>query len=639
MDIKTKEEYILRLNEELKYLKKDDAEKILQYYYNKISSSIDYGEKEAEVLSKLPDPKDVAKEQYEARGIKYLEIKKKKEKTAAVFSSILYILLLFITLTAFVFINYIMILSIIKTFKLAFLILSSNQTFNIISFLMIIFYILMLIIILYFIIDLIVIIFTTILGALFNKVTYINVKFKLSLSSFSITAYLDNKLKIKKLPLIILITTLFLILTFGIFSYINKGYLYLSINNKTTETEIINLNNPTNIYIDAKTANINFYYTLDESYIEYNYCFKHDLNINNDSNLEINLENSETFDLFNLLKEPTQVINIFLNNNIDDLKIDIDSGEITFYENNIYQDININSVNKTTIITSSTVINNLNIESNMLYLGLNNTNIVNMNIKSTNGQIVSSNNAAIIKADINAGISKIKIEDNIIDEAKFNLSGGLIDISKCKFNSLNLDLKANQTNITDVFCNNLDAKLYTTTYLNLNEVIISDKINVDASSSYILFDYVKLNKSEINGKDSYLFLSNIGKDFSRDLIYYNDDIYDNELISIISGASSKTEIGDSIFNKVDINQINGYLLINDSYLVNGNITTTSTKGVEYNNVSCDKINLYIDMIEEKYYFNGTSAGTFEIHKCDTLSYVYIKFNDNYNVELLLDNKE
>jgi uncharacterized membrane protein len=76
MEYKTQEEYLLALAEAIKYLNPKDATKVLQYYQTRITSSIEYGEKEADVIRKLPSVDQVAKETYESHGVNYLELRK-----------------------------------------------------------------------------------------------------------------------------------------------------------------------------------------------------------------------------------------------------------------------------------------------------------------------------------------------------------------------------------------------------------------------------------------------------------------------------------------------------------------------------------------------------------------------------------
>jgi uncharacterized membrane protein len=65
MEYKTQEEYLLALAEAIKYLNPKDATKVLQYYQTRITNAIEYGEKEEDVIRRLPDIDTVAKETYE----------------------------------------------------------------------------------------------------------------------------------------------------------------------------------------------------------------------------------------------------------------------------------------------------------------------------------------------------------------------------------------------------------------------------------------------------------------------------------------------------------------------------------------------------------------------------------------------
>ena len=89
MEYKTQEEYLLALAEAIKYLNPKDATKVLQYYQTRITSSIEYGENEADVIRKLPSVDQVAKETYESHGVNYLELRKIQLRRKKIFTNII----------------------------------------------------------------------------------------------------------------------------------------------------------------------------------------------------------------------------------------------------------------------------------------------------------------------------------------------------------------------------------------------------------------------------------------------------------------------------------------------------------------------------------------------------------------------
>ena len=70
--MKTQNEFLEALEEELKYLKAQEVNEIIKHYQNKINAELDYGTLEAKIIKNLPEPKDIANEIYKSKGISYL---------------------------------------------------------------------------------------------------------------------------------------------------------------------------------------------------------------------------------------------------------------------------------------------------------------------------------------------------------------------------------------------------------------------------------------------------------------------------------------------------------------------------------------------------------------------------------------
>ena len=66
--MKTQNEFLECLEEELRFLKAQEIQEILKHYRERIAIEIDYGAPEEKVIKNLPDPKDIAKEIYEFKA-------------------------------------------------------------------------------------------------------------------------------------------------------------------------------------------------------------------------------------------------------------------------------------------------------------------------------------------------------------------------------------------------------------------------------------------------------------------------------------------------------------------------------------------------------------------------------------------
>ena len=73
-------EFLSQLIEELKYLKPKDANEVVKFYQQKISTALDYGEKEEKIIANLPSPKKIAEDIYKTKGIAYIDLRKKEMK-------------------------------------------------------------------------------------------------------------------------------------------------------------------------------------------------------------------------------------------------------------------------------------------------------------------------------------------------------------------------------------------------------------------------------------------------------------------------------------------------------------------------------------------------------------------------------
>ena len=110
--MKTQNEFLECLEEELRFLKAQEIQEILKHYRERIATEIDYGAPEEKVIKNLPDPKDIAKEIYDARGISFLEIQKRKYRRAeiikAIISSFVVALMLVLFVSVSIYIGYVL---------------------------------------------------------------------------------------------------------------------------------------------------------------------------------------------------------------------------------------------------------------------------------------------------------------------------------------------------------------------------------------------------------------------------------------------------------------------------------------------------------------------------------------------------
>ena len=636
MDYKTKEEFIILLSKELKYLKKDEAEEVLKYYYNKINTDIEYGRSETATLENLPTPHEIAVEQYEKHGVNYLELRKKVLKRQAIFSKIINSILLLFVIVAELFLLYYLIRSDIRIINLGIKLLNNKN--NLISFLTLIFISLTFIILIIYIIDLFIILSLNILVKIFDFKDTIKEK----LLNFSINVKLEEKLKKKKPLLLVLIIVFIITLVFSITSFVSKGYLYRSINNKPLNEEIISLNNIKEINLKAKTMDVEIKTTTDNSYLIYNYEFNHE-NKKEIKEQILNLEynDSEVFDIFNLLKEPSQKLIIYLNdNNLDKINLNLNNGNLTITDLNI-NNIELNSSVESHVILSKVKTKEATITGNKLYLGLTESELNNVNIKAKSGQEIIEKNTAIDNLILDGGTSLLKYTDSTIKKLDLTTNGS----SSMNINNLELDEFKYKAYTSTLYLKNsiikkLNCELFNTSTMNLEQVVVEETTTIEEkNNSYFTLNYFKSPLINLTATSSYLFLYDLNKDGSFDK--YNSYHYDINLTINASGPISKTQMENSDIKDANITQARGYLIIKDSNFTNSTITLNQTTGVEYDNIDGEEMIMYIDRIEEYFRLNSNTVPSIhiDVRKCDALSYAYIVNKGNYDLVINLGKEE
>ena len=93
-------EFLITLEEELKYLPKKKRQVIVNIYREKINVEIDLGTDEEKIAEMFPHPSLIAKDIYEKEGIDYLSRRKKKLKSDDIFRMIVCSFALLLTFSA-----------------------------------------------------------------------------------------------------------------------------------------------------------------------------------------------------------------------------------------------------------------------------------------------------------------------------------------------------------------------------------------------------------------------------------------------------------------------------------------------------------------------------------------------------------
>ena len=640
MEYKSQEEYLLALAEELKYLQPKDATKVLQYYQTKISNAIDYGTPIEKVLSSLPDVEEVAKGAYESHGVKYLDIRKKQLKRKSIFDKIVNSILLTIIVFGFFTILFFLIKSYATTFTLfSKLIYLPNMLNKVLSILITILYILTVFFAFIYVIDLFYILITSFLSKI---ISFKDENLKRKVYGFTISGYLDEKFKTNKFLLKTIISIIVINICLMVASYTTKGYIYSTINDKASNSENIEVDSQTNnINIDAYDVNIAFKMTSDKESITHNYEFREGIKLDQKNDvLDIKVRKSEKYDIFSLLKEPTQtlIININKDNIYDTININANNASIDLTDA-ILNNIKINITGKTTTTIVNSNITSFSITGSNISLGVHNSKASKLEYESTSGQLVIEENSIINSLVIDNKQSGIKIVNSKFDDATITNSSGSINIDNINCDDFTMKSSTAKAYIYNSIFNKMNLEVSSTGLIGLDKIVAKEKVEAKCDASYITIDYLKTPSVNIDASKAAVLLNKIGSDIDTANKEYQDYKTTVNAKIVNLGSTSKTQITDSSINTLDLSQEEGYLIVQDTRLLNSKITCSRTAIVELINLDGELMDLYLSKISNYTKITSTSNPELQIKlHTDIISSSIVK-EGKVNVEIVTNGED
>lgn len=641
--MKTQNEFLEALEEELRFLKGKEIHEILKHYREKIDTEIDYGTPEEKIIKNLPLPADIANDIYKARGISFLEIQKKKYRKKEIIRAILsafiiaFMTILFIGVSSFL--GYITF-----NFNKLFINLSSfKESLDIILIAALIITLdIVMISIFVFIIDLFYIIITTFLLNILkaSKKTYrVHYKFQ----DFTISGAIKDKCKKKNVVAIILASSAALcVIIFGA-SLFTKGYIYRSFNNIPLNNKVLEYDsNIKNISIAGSNANIRFEIDeeLDHLKVTYNYEFNQDVPITlNDSTLSIDNVGSQSFGLFGLLDEPYPNIIFTLPSAeyLKELNIKLDAGSIYLKEiQNISLKVNVD------IYDSQVYLENTNLKELAINGYKTDVKLANLDKEQQYFRINNLN--------ITSSIGSIAMEGMSID--KFVLKNINTDcvIKKCQINDFDFETNNGKTIFYEVCgktlnyvtrsANNiLDDITYTNAYFEANRassisvtrLMVQEKLTLTAfTGGSITISRLKATETLLSKSDDQAITGNIILNYVNrdDIIGENDP---SELVESknkynaykvvntkISGSSEGSiYINRSTIEEINIKQTSAALQVSDSEIVKkATFDVDTAKNLTFTDVTGTDIHFVLKHTKLVYYNSDNNLNN---TKC------YVKF--------------
>lgn len=580
--MKTQNEFLEALEEELRFLKAKEIQEILKHYREKINSEIDYGTPEDKIIKNLPLPKDIANDIYKSRGISFLEIQKKKyrqkEIAKAIISGLIISLMVVLFVSVVSFFGY----TAVGFNKLLLELSSFKSSLDMALIAMTVIMLdIALLAILVFVIDLFYIIISNFLVNILKSIkkTYrVHYKFQ----DFSISGALKNKCIQKNVVAIALAGSATLALIFFGSSLFTKGYVYRSFNNHPLNsiTEEYQ-NNIKNVNIKGTNANIRFEIdeTLEKIKVKYDYEFNKDVNIKlNENTLVVENIGSKSYGIFGLLDEPTPIIVVILPSAeyLREINVELDEGSLYLKEiENISLKVNAD------IYNSEVYIENSNLDDLTIKSYKTNTKIANLNEERDYYRV---NNLVI---ETSSG--SVAMEGISVNEFKYNNLNAKSVISSCQINTFDFETDNGDTvfyevsgktltYVTESTNNILDDLEYDNakfvanlaSSVTITRLIVKEQLNLlTYNSSSITISRLKA-KHTVLGDDKDPSLGNIILNY----VNRNDVITDKDSKDLVN---SKTEYNDyKMVNTKITGKSEGALYINRSSIEDIDIKQSST---------------------------------------------------------------
>ena len=623
MEFKTQEEYLLALAEAIKYLNPKDATKVLRYYETRITNAIEYGEKEEDVIRNLPDIETVSKETYESHGVNYLAMRKKLMKRKEIINNIIGIIVSFFIVVGFLVIMFFLGQSIINMFTLLINVIKSSSGIDVfITPCAILLYILCILLLIIYVLDLFLILIANFLGPVIKLKDQDKHR---KIFTFTVTGFIEDKCKHQKVQPKLLISFIVLLIICICVSYSTNGYFKKSLNDTPSHLASKTFeDNFTDIIIKGYNGNIYFKSTDSNTLtLEHQYEFEHNLNLTIENNaLNINLEMTKAYDVFNLLNEPTQNLIFYIPNNFTNknILIEMDKSTIDISDISNINNMDLSVETKGTISVVNSKLSNLNVKGYEINLGIAKTEISDKSyIETSKGQTLVQQESKLNNVDVINNSSYVKFDNSTIQNLKIENASGTIEFMKISGTSLDIKSRQSVNTYEDCEYDNIQLNVSNSSKLTLTR-ILSTNINITSDNSQLLLNYVKGN-IKVNSTFGTVYLSGVGENHDLASVNYNSEITTNLKI-YNKGSACKLEAVDSKINDLSITQEGGFINISKSTITTGSINATDTETIDLIDLQGNQIDLFISNVKQTFIIDAekNTGIKYVIKTIDTLSF-------------------
>ncbi len=578
------DDFLFELEDELRFLKKKDANEILKYYRNRINIATDYGEKEEHIIATMPTPKKIADEIYKSKGVNYLEKRTKQIRIKQIFNAIFSTILLIMIALALISILAIMVVASIKLINLmilSFKMIALLDTISLVLF--IICYICIILIAMIYVFDLFYIIGTHFLANILNTLKKDKKEYKFM--NFTLSGSIGHITKKKRFLVFMLVGFVGGLIVSGVFNFTNKGYIYRSINDEVQINKTLNVSGGTNkIKILESSALIKFVQddNLGNIVISYGTEFNANLNYHYEgTTLIIEPIKTTTYDFLGLLDEPlpSMQIAIPLNYNLEDIEVALNDGILDIANITKRFNVKITGTSSTIALTKNNI-NTLEIEGYRLDFNNQENNINYAKITMDSGNYWADQDICN-ELEIDNHTGRFIFQNSTSQKITMNANASQNAFDKANIGRISFASQNAESYFRDVvFEKEVSLSSRGASKITIERVVVLEDISLSVASGTIKTEYMKAKQINLDLKQGVITLDSIGKDIttSGENTYFNNyNAYNIE--SKLSITSNK---GDIALTNIIINQLSGTLNEGRLEISYSNILTTS---LEENNVT------------------------------------------------------
>ena len=431
-------EYLIQLEDELKYLPLKKRKAIINQYQYKINVDLDLGISEEDITKKLESPDKVARDIYESNGIDYLERRKRAKKGTDILVMIASIIGSLLTISAgfvlTIYLGY-------SIYRLVYLLVLLGDALEIILMsLFVIPLILFLLLVFIYLVDILILLFSFLL----EKIMYALDK-EAPIKDFSLVELIESKIKKPKIFRKTLIGISIAFIFFGFVNFFMHTYLYRSFIKATPTRYTTTFTEEVTEYLDFSFDEAKVSFIKGDTFsIMITSEFKKEITKTIDGTVtKISSSELHYFDFLDFLKEPLPVIQISVPDNyniyyaqktglleakdlvVKNFHFQLDSGNLIIQ--GLQTDDATIIVGSAGVTLENTKTKNFDFKIGSGEAKLTNLESLDATIKNDNAKVTITNLAAN-SVDLVISTGSCNLKDTTIDTIKCNMTDGVFDI-------------------------------------------------------------------------------------------------------------------------------------------------------------------------------------------------------------------